>query len=152
MTKSLIARIVRGEMSPGVYHSIDPMPFSELETLAAVSRSKLFYFDGDRIVDRASLFAQFAIVMRFPEHFGHNWDALADCLTDLNVDEGEVDRYIIVIDRLDNFATQDPQQWTNFIDVCKSTVEYWQDTTTPMQILLRWNYPHLARIGLTWIQ
>lgn len=34
--------------------------------------------------DHAQLFARFAKAMRFPEWFGHNWDALADSLGDLS--------------------------------------------------------------------
>ncbi|HEV7900084.1 MAG TPA: barstar family protein [Planosporangium sp.] len=32
---------------------------------------------------RAGLFTEWAARLRFPEYFGHNWDALADCLKDL---------------------------------------------------------------------
>jgi hypothetical protein len=32
--------------------------------------------------DRAALFAELDKALRLPEHFGHNWDALADVLED----------------------------------------------------------------------
>ena len=35
-------------------------------------------------VDVSTLFARFARALRFPEWFGHNWDALADSLGDLS--------------------------------------------------------------------
>ena len=34
--------------------------------------------------DKADLLRRFAEAFRFPDWFGHNWDALADCLTDLS--------------------------------------------------------------------
>ncbi|WP_341647529.1 barstar family protein [Thauera humireducens] len=34
--------------------------------------------------DKAGLLRRFAEAFRFPDWFGHNWDALADCLTDLS--------------------------------------------------------------------
>jgi RNAse (barnase) inhibitor barstar len=135
MIKSQIINILKGEIKPNVYRLVNPIAFVELESLNRNYGAKLFYLDGHEIVDRTSLLQQFATVMQFPEHFGHNWDALADCLTDL--DEDEVDRQIIIIDRLDNFAIAKPQQWLTFLDICKSTVKYWQDTDTPMYILLR---------------
>lgn len=33
--------------------------------------------------DKAGLLQQVAAAFGFPDHFGHNWDALADCLADL---------------------------------------------------------------------
>jgi len=34
--------------------------------------------------DKATLLARFAAALHFPDWFGHNWDALSDCLTDLS--------------------------------------------------------------------
>jgi Barstar (barnase inhibitor) len=146
MIESQIINILKGEMSPDVYRLVNPISFVELESLNRDCGAKLFYLDGNEIVDRASLLQQFATVMQFPEYFGHNWDALADCLTDL--DEDEVDRHIIIIDRLDNFAIANPQQWLTFLDICKSTVKYWQDTDTPMYMLLRGDSPQLIQANL----
>jgi hypothetical protein len=146
MIESSILNILKGEVEPDVYRLVNPIAFVELESLNQDYAAKLFYLDGHEIVDRASLLQQFAKVMQFPEYFGHNWDALEDCLTDL--DEDEVDRQIIIIDRLDNFAIANPQQWLTFLDICKSTVKYWQDTNTPMYIMLRGDSPQLIQANL----
>jgi RNAse (barnase) inhibitor barstar len=34
--------------------------------------------------DKADLLARIAVALRFPAWFGHNWDALSDCLCDLS--------------------------------------------------------------------
>ncbi|MCZ7655132.1 MAG: barstar family protein [Rhodocyclaceae bacterium] len=34
--------------------------------------------------DRTTLFECLATTLKFPDWFGHNWDALADCLSDLS--------------------------------------------------------------------
>ncbi|MFI9550611.1 barstar family protein [Nonomuraea endophytica] len=38
--------------------------------------------DGRLCRTRATFFAEVARVLRFPDYFGHNWDALSDCLRD----------------------------------------------------------------------
>jgi RNAse (barnase) inhibitor barstar len=135
--KDRIAEILNGDVYPSVYLLDVALTIKELERLKQDKGTKVFVFDGDRIVDNTSLFQEFATVMQFPEYFGHNLDALKDCLTEL--DGHEVDRYIITIDKLDRFIANDSSQWTDFLDVCKSVVEYWQDTETPVYILLHSN-------------
>jgi RNAse (barnase) inhibitor barstar len=135
--KDQIAAILRGEGYPNVYLLDRELTTADLEKLDRVEGTKLFAIDGSQINDCQSLFQQFATVMQFPAYFGHNWDALKDCLTEL--DGYEVDRYIITIDRLEKFINNDPSQWKTLLDVCKSVVEYWQDTDTPMSILLSGN-------------
>ena len=40
--------------------------------------------DSARMTEPAALFAEFADKLEFPSYFGHNWDALVDCLDDLH--------------------------------------------------------------------
>jgi hypothetical protein len=43
------------------------------------------------VCDKGTLLAQLAEAGRFPDYFGHNWDALAECLCDLSwLPEGPV--------------------------------------------------------------
>jgi hypothetical protein len=147
MTRAQIIRMLAGEMSPAVYQLVSPITLAELADLNRDGRAKIFYLDGQQIVDRASLFDRFATTMQFPEYFGHNWDALEDCLTDIFYEDA-VDRQLIILGRLDNFAIDDPHQWSMLLAICKSTVEYWQDTATPMYILISSNLPQLTQASL----
>ncbi len=40
--------------------------------------------DGRSSRTRAAFFTEAARALRFPDYFGHNWDAFADCLRDLD--------------------------------------------------------------------
>ena len=53
---------------------------------AAAARAGLAYAPVDlaKAKDKATLFAELDRALALPDHFGHNWDALADCLTDLS--------------------------------------------------------------------
>lgn len=50
---------------------------------AARSRGAHVHTVQGRVVDKASAYEAIAAAMTFPAHFGHNLDALYDCLTDL---------------------------------------------------------------------
>ncbi|RKE12320.1 barstar (barnase inhibitor) [Catellatospora citrea] len=43
---------------------------------------RVFRLDGRELREPATLFAAFARELSFPGYFGHNWDALVDCLHD----------------------------------------------------------------------
>ncbi len=42
-----------------------------------------YVLDESKIVDKATLLVELARVFGFPDYFGHNWDALNDCLGDI---------------------------------------------------------------------
>ncbi|MES5824433.1 barstar family protein [Streptomyces sp. RG80] len=42
----------------------------------------MFRLDGRELPTPGTLFAVFARELGFPDYFGHNWDALVDCLHD----------------------------------------------------------------------
>ena len=53
-----------------------------LKSAAAAAHLKLATADLARAKDKASLFAELDRSLGLPDHFGHNWDALADVLED----------------------------------------------------------------------
>ena len=53
-----------------------------LKTAAAHAHLKFAAVDLARVKDRATLFAELDRALGLPEHFGHNFDALADVLED----------------------------------------------------------------------
>jgi barstar (barnase inhibitor) len=70
---------------------------TELGRLGGVVR----HLDAGEMRDPASLFREFARTLSFPGYFGHNWDALVDCLDDLHGDWHGGTDVTIVIDRAD---------------------------------------------------
>lgn len=66
----------------GVYF----LPESDLEELreaAAVNRFPCLPVDLRDCADKAALLQRLAEALHFPDYFGHNWDALNDCLVGL---------------------------------------------------------------------
>jgi Barstar (barnase inhibitor) len=57
--------------------SVDP-----LKAAATHAHLRHALVDLSKAKDRATLFAELDRALKLPEHFGHNWDALADVLED----------------------------------------------------------------------
>jgi hypothetical protein len=94
---------------------------------------QIFYLDGREICDKQSFLRKIAMVMKFPDYFGQNWDALDECMTDLEWCAAE--RYVLIYDQPDVFAKAAPTEWEVAYDILRSSVAHWQATDTPMDIL-----------------
>ena len=94
---------------------------------------QVFYLDGSNINDKKSFLNKTAEVMQFPNYFGHNWDAFDECITDLEWLPAK--RYVVIYNKPNLFAEANPLDWQIAYDTLQSAVEYWQSTSTPMDIL-----------------
>ena len=72
----LASRRRRRRPSPG------PAPPSRSRPRPRTRNLKFATAEFGHAKDRAALFAELDRALKLPEHFGHNWDALADVLED----------------------------------------------------------------------
>lgn len=68
----------------------------ELAEEAAMRGLGVFHLDGTRMSNRSGLFGEFSNRLQFPDYFGSNWNALDECLADL--DWLDLPGYLLVID------------------------------------------------------
>jgi len=90
--------------------------------------------DGEAAGSRAGFFTEIARKLAFPDYFGRNWDAVYDCLTDLNWLPAE--GYVLVFDGFAALAKQAPDQWQIGRKVLAEACQFWQPLRTPMFVLL----------------
>ena len=90
--------------------------------------------DGTAAGTRAGFFEELARAFRFPDYFGHNWDAVYDCLTALTWLPAA--GYVLVLDGFDQFATDEPEQWQIGLKVLREACAFWQPLSRPMVALL----------------
>ena len=71
----------------------------------------------------------------FPAWFGHNWDALSDCLVDLSWAPAQ--GYVVLLDEWESFALA----WPRDADIARSVLDHaateWSARGTPFVALLR---------------
>ena len=90
--------------------------------------------DGAAVGSRAGFFQEIARRLHFPDYFGHNWDAVFDCLTDLNWLPAA--GYVLVLDGFDHLARSEPGQWDIGLKVLREACAFWQPLSRSMAVLL----------------
>lgn len=121
--------------APGIYKLGAEINVEELANFCGKQGWNFFSIDGQKVNNKDKFFLAAAQEMNFPDYFGHNWDAFADIMTDLDI--GNSKGSVLLYCHPENFAENDAANWSVMMDVLQSIVEFWQETDTPMYILLK---------------
>ena len=132
-------------MSANLTGGSDPCP-SGVYLIDAVEREQVLHhgafpanfaiavLDGTDAATRSGFFQEIARGLYFPDYFGRNWDAVYDCLTDLNWLPAA--GYVLVLDEFDRFATNESEQWNIALKVLREGCAFWQPLSRQMLALL----------------
>jgi RNAse (barnase) inhibitor barstar len=96
-----------------------------LKAAAAHARLRFAVIDLSKAKDRATLFAELDRTLRLPEHFGHNWDALADVLEDRDW----LGRHgiVIALTHAAGYQKEHPTESTTLEDILREACEFWKE-------------------------
>ena len=73
--------------------------------------------------------AQFTL----PSHFGKNFDALYDCMTDPLHKSGPQPGFIVVLEQIPAHAKFDKEAREQVLDIFRDTADYWGDRKIPFR-------------------
>lgn len=116
---------------------LHPMPIAvdlELEEAAESLDYPLHRIDLARVTDKEAFLEAVGQALGFPEWYGHNWDALADCLTDLSW--MAADGYVIILDHSDAFAHAAPTDFAMAMSIFQDAADTWREDGIPFWTLV----------------
>jgi hypothetical protein len=87
---------------------------------------------ADVITDK-ELFSVISSAMQFPDYFGNNWDALDECLGDMEWLPS--DGYLLVLRDAAIGWAKSPYQLGRFVTSWLEASEYWTENSTPFHLL-----------------
>ncbi len=107
------------------------------DALATAARSLDFAqatvdFEGCR--DRDDALARLAAALAFPDWFGGNWDALADCLSDLSWWAGG--GYLLLLGHVDEWRAAAPGDFDMLADIANDAATGWARLRKPFWVLM----------------
>lgn len=94
----------------------------------AVMEGSLNNIETDR-----DLFSVISGSMKFPDYFGGNWDALGDCLIDM--DWLPSNGYLLVLRDAKNGWSKNPYSLGKFVTIWLEASEYWVENKKPFNLL-----------------
>jgi hypothetical protein len=105
-------------------------PLLEAARSAGLSTVSL---DLTGVSDKRAFMDRCARALALPDWFGHNWDALADCLTDV---PREPAGRLVVVSGWQAYAEAAPQEWIVAQEVFSDAVQYAREHETGLEIVL----------------
>ena len=118
----------------GVYFVPAGQDARSLQKLAKAAGYAFFHIDGKNITRKEQLLNHAATAMHFPKSFGQNWDALEECLIDLEWVDG--DGYLIYYDHIDGFLAAHPDQFETLVEILRDAVASWKEDGEAMVAVL----------------
>ena len=102
----------------------------DVEHAAKEAGLTVFRIEVGRADNKEDFLAQVAKTLNFPHWFGSNWDALNDCLTDLEWLPRKTG-YVLVFENTEHFATRKKNEFENAKDILNAAADYWKEQGRP---------------------
>ncbi|WP_420840753.1 barstar family protein [Herbaspirillum robiniae] len=119
---------------PNIVQSIRAFRVTELQEEAARLEQHFLYAYCAEAVTKQQVLATIATAFHFPRHFGKNFDALADCLTDLTHKSGKQPGFVVVLEQLPNTQKFDKEARETLLDVFRDAADYWAEKKIPFRV------------------
>ncbi len=101
---------------------------------AAAAKLRVYAADLKAVNSKAELLAAVAKGLKLPEHFGNNWDALAD-----SVEDGDwlgKSGCVIVLAHAGPYRKAHGVDWTTFEDILAEAADYWRERHKPFWVFV----------------
>ena len=112
---------------PNAVQSIRAFRVTELQEEAARLGQHFLYAYCAEATTKQQVLASIAHAFHFPRHFGKNFDALNDCLTDLAYKAGPQPGFLVVLEQLPNTPKFDKEARETLLDVFRDAADFWAD-------------------------
>jgi len=87
-----------------------------------------------KVRSKSSLLALLAKALDLPDWFGHNWDALQDCLTDLSWRSAP--GYVVVLENCEGLAATAPEAFETTLEVLRHAARWWAGEQVPFWVFV----------------
>ena len=112
---------------PNIVQSIRAFRVPELQDAATQLNQHFLYANLSSAQSKQDILDMIAAQYTFPAHFGKNFDALYDCMTDLVHKSGPQPGFIVVLEQIPAHAKFDKEAREQLLDIFRDAADYWAD-------------------------
>ncbi len=116
-----------------IVQSIRAFRVSDLQDAANGLGHHFLYANLANAQSKQDVLDMIAAQYTFPAHFGKNFDALYDCMTDLVHKSGQQPGFIVVLEQIPANAKFDKEAREQLLDIFRDAADYWADRKIPFR-------------------
>jgi len=119
---------------PNIVQSIRAFRVADLADEAARLGQHFLYASCGHAQTKGEVLEIIANSFLFPRHFGKNFDALFDCLTDLVAKAGPQPGFVVVLEALPVVTKFDKEARETLLDVFREAAEFWAERKVTFRV------------------
>ncbi len=119
---------------PNIVQSIRAFRVPELADEAERLGQHFLYANCAQAQSKAEVLETIATSFQLPKHFGKNFDALHDCLTDLVSRSGAQPGFVVVLEGLPVATKFDKDARETLLDVFRDAAEFWGERRVSFRV------------------
>ncbi len=114
-------------LRPNIVQSIRAFRVNELMAAAQEAGQHFLYANLAQATTKQEVLETLSRSFLFPKHFGKNFDALPDCLTDMIASAGPQPGFVIVLEQLPMTQRFDKEARETLLDVFRDASDFWYE-------------------------
>ena len=127
----------------GVYH----LPHTDKKQVVEAATANgfaTFRVNLTKAEDKDQMLSTIARALKFPDTFGRNFDALADCLADM--EWKPADGYLILLEHCDGIHGKAEADFANTLQIFEQAADDWREQDVPF-----WCLVEMRADGIAWL-
>jgi RNAse (barnase) inhibitor barstar len=118
---------------PNIVQSIRAHRVADLQDAATEMGQHFLYASIGAAQSKQEVLDLLAIQLKLPSHFGKNYDALYDVLTDPIHKSGSQPGFIVVLEHIPTNPKFDKEAREQLLDIFRDIADYWHDRKVPFR-------------------
>ena len=116
-----------------VVQSIRAYSVNDLQEAAQALGHHFLYANLSQALTKQDVLDMIGAQFTLPTHFGKNFDALYDCMTDPLHKSGPQPGFIVVLEQIPTNVKFDKEAREQLLDIFRDTADYWGDRKVPFR-------------------